>query len=163
MSTFPILLVEDDENDVFFFERAAEKANFNCPLHIVRDGDEAVAYLQGDGAFANREQFPLPCLIVLDLNLPHKHGLEVLQWIRASAPDPTVPVVILTSSTSDVDLREAYRFGANSYLNKPSLPQGLDEMLRTFKAYWFGMNRVPPASAPPTLRSNIELARASAG
>jgi len=160
MNIFSVLLVEDDENDVFFFKRAAEKANLHCPLHIVRDGDEAVAYLQGDGVFANREQFPLPCLIVLDLNLPQKHGLDVLQWIRASAPDPAVPVVILTSSTSDDDLREAYRFGANSYLNKPSLPDGLDEMLRTFKAYWFGLNRVPPPCAPAAPHSKEMLARA---
>ena len=143
MNKSPVLLVEDDENDIFFFQRAAEKANWEQPLRIVRDGDEAIAYLHGDGTFADREQSPLPCLIVLDLNLPQKHGLEVLQWIRASAPDPAVPVVVLTSSTSDLN--------ANSYLNKPSHPDAMVEILRTFKAYWFGLNRVPPPCANEAL------------
>ena len=144
MSESPILLVEDDENDVFFFQRAMKHANFDHPLRVLRDGHDAIAYFSGTDQFSDRAQWPLPCFVILDLNLPRKHGLEVLQWIRASAPDLTVPVVVLTSSTSDLDIREAYRFGANSYLNKPSHPEHLLEMVRVLKMYWFDYNRLPP-------------------
>ena len=139
MKDSPILLVEDDENDIFFFERAFEQAAIGRPLHVVRDGGEAIRYFSGDWT-----RFPLPWLIILDLNLPRKHGLEVLAWIRASAPDPVVPVIVLTSSMSDVEIREAYRLGANSFLNKPSQPQQLVEVLRVLKLYWCDFNRVPP-------------------
>jgi CheY-like chemotaxis protein len=144
MNEFPILLVEDDENDVFFFERAMKQAQFDHPMRVVRDGIEAIAYLSGESTQSNRTESPLPCLIILDLNLPRKHGLEVLQWIRARAPDPAVPVVVLTSSASDLDMREAYRFGANSYLIKPSHPEDLPEVVRVIKLYWFDFNRMPP-------------------
>ena len=162
MNDFPILLVEDDENDVFFFERAMKQTQLDHPLCVVRDGREAIAYLSGTGAFKDRAQSPLPCLVMLDLNLPHKHGLEVLQWIRASAPDPIVPVVVLTSSTSDLEMREAYRFGANSCLSKPSRPEELIELVRVLKVYWFDYNRVPPASGAELLE-RVWTFRASSG
>jgi DNA-binding response OmpR family regulator len=143
MSGYPILLVEDDANDVFFFKRAMKLAEISYPLRVVRDGREAIAYFSGGTGFEDRATHPLPCLVILDLNLPHKNGLEVLQWIRSSAPDPVVPVVVLTSSTAELDMREAYRFGANSYLVKPSQPENLIEVLRALKLYWFDFNRVP--------------------
>lgn len=155
MNELPILLVEDDVNDVFFFRRAMKEADFTHPLRVARDGAEALDYLTGKGAFADRAQFPLPCLIVLDLNLPRQHGLEVLRWIRERDPDNTVPVVVLTSSTSERDMIEAYRDGANSYLNKPSSPTELVAVVSALKGYWFGLNRVPamrgldPAPSPP--------------
>ncbi len=144
MSDPTILLVEDDKNDVFFFQRAVEKAGIPCSLRIARDGAEAIEYLSGAGAFADRVQFPLPCMVLLDLNLPRQHGLEVLQWIRAHAPDPAVPVIVLTSSTSERDIREAYRLGANSYLNKPSGAEDLMVLARALDAYWFRHNRFTP-------------------
>lgn len=146
MSEHPILLVEDDKNDVFFFQRAMEEAAFACPLRVARDGGEAIDYLSGTGAFADRVQFPLPCLVLLDLNLPRRHGLEVLQWIRGNAPDPAVPVIVLTSSTSDRDVREAYRLGANSYLSKPSGAGNLVALVRALDAYWFHHHRFTPAA-----------------
>ena len=145
MKDGPILLVEDDPNDTFFFERAMKQAHVHHPLRVVRDGLEAIAYFAGTGSFADRGHNPLPSLVVLDLNLPHKHGLEVLQWIRNSAPDPLVPVVVLTSSVSDLDTREAYRSGANSYLVKPSQPTELTEMVRLLDLYWIRHNRVAPS------------------
>lgn len=144
MSDHTILLVEDDKNDVFFFQRAAEKAGLTCFLRIARDGSEAIEYLSGAGTFADRVQFPLPSMVLLDLNLPRQHGLEVLQWIRGQAPDPTVPVIVLTSSTSERDVREAYRLGANSYLNKPSGAEDLVALVRALNAYWFRHNRFTP-------------------
>ena len=121
-----------------------QQAGLECPLRVARNGSEAIAVFSGEGANKSAVKEQLPCLVVLDLNLPNKTGLEVLEWIRASAPDPTVPVVVLTSSTSDQDMREAYRLGANSYLNKPSQPDELIELLRVFKLYWFQYNQVPP-------------------
>jgi len=104
MTMFPILLVEDDENDAFFFMRAARKAELSNPVHLVSDGREALAYIAGDGKFSDRASYPLPGLIVLDLNLPKKNGLEVLRWIRQHSSMPAMPVILLTSSTSELDL-----------------------------------------------------------
>jgi DNA-binding response OmpR family regulator len=139
MSLRPILLVEDDENDIFFFERAAKRAPLTNPVQVARDGREAILHLSS-------ENNAYPCLVVLDLNLPHKNGLEVLQWIRSAASNPAVPVIVLTSSTAELDMLEAYRFGANSYLTKPSQPEELVELLRALKRYWLDLNRVPLAS-----------------
>ena len=80
---FPILLVEDDENDVFFFKRAVERSGITHPLLVVRDGQDAVHYLGGTGDYSDRTTYPAPRLVVLDLNLPVKHGLQVLKWMRS--------------------------------------------------------------------------------
>src|SRR6476660_732111 len=122
MLELPILLVEDDPNDVFFFERAAKKAGIGVPVHTVRDGQEAVNYLTGEGVYADREVHPFPVLMVLDLNLPQRHGLEVLRWLRNCKTCRTLLVIVLTSSRSELDIHEAYELGANSYLVKPSDP-----------------------------------------
>jgi DNA-binding response OmpR family regulator len=160
-SDLPILLVEDDENDVFFFERALKHAEFLNSLRTVRDGREAIAYLSGTGLFSDRDRSPLPCLVVLDLNLPHKHGLEVLQWIRAAAPDPHVPVIVLTSSTSDLDIHAAYKLGANSYLTKPSRPDELVQLVRAFKLYWFDFNRVASTRINPSPVASAQVSVAA--
>jgi DNA-binding response OmpR family regulator len=143
MSEHTILLVEDDRNDAFFFQHAMESAGLSHCLRIVRDGREAMDYLSGAGAFADRVQFPMPCIVLLDLNLGCLHGLEVLKWIRGHAPDPFVPVIVLSSSTSDRDMREAYRLGANSCLNKPSGAEDLLALVRALDVYWFRHNRLP--------------------
>ena len=149
MNQRPILLVEDDENDILFFKRAVKHAAVTHPLHAVRDGREAIAYLSGGAGFEDRSQFPFPCLVVLDLNLPHQNGMEVLQWIRGVGFHPEVPVVMLTSSEAEQDMRDAYRFGANSYLIKPSQPEDLVEVVRALKRYWFDFNRVPTPRGQP--------------
>src|SRR2546421_2007732 len=95
-----ILQVEDDPNDVFFFQRAMKKAGVPNPTHVVSDGQQAIDYLQGAGKFADREQFPLPSLVLLDLKLPYVMGLEVLRWIRQQPGTPMV-VVMLTASSED--------------------------------------------------------------
>jgi DNA-binding response OmpR family regulator len=140
----PLLLVEDDDNDAFFFQRAMNKADFQLPLRVAKNAKEAVDYLSGFGIYADRAEFPLPHLVVLDLNLPGQTGLEILRWIREKAQDPLVPVIILSASTSERDLVEAYRSGANSFLSKPSQSDGLVGLVRALKEYWFGYNRFPP-------------------
>ena len=100
---FCILQVEDDENDVFFLQHAFQAAGIPNPLQVTRDGQEAIDYLSGVGKFANREKFPLPDLMLLDLKLPHVMGLEVLKWIRQQS-GMTLAVVVLTASGEAADV-----------------------------------------------------------
>src|SRR5579859_2734656 len=93
-----ILVAEDDDNDVFFLERAFKMAQIAHPRQRVKDGEEAIAYLRGDGKFADRERHPLPCLMLLDLKMPRKNGFEVLAWARQQPNIRRLPVAILTSS-----------------------------------------------------------------
>ncbi len=143
MREFLTLLIEDDENDIFFLEHAMKKAGWPGAVKVLRDGAEGIAYLTGAGAFANRAQHPLPSLVMLDLNLPVKTGLEVLQLFRNTEPDKAVPIIVFTSSTSDIDMREAYRSGANCYINKPSHPDALLEVVQVLKAHWIRYNQTP--------------------
>ena len=143
MSTQSILLVEDDENDVFFFRRAMSKASMIYPLQVARDGREAINYLQGVGKFAVRTEFPLPGLVLLDLKLPFVMGLDVLEWIRQQSGWAPI-VIILSSSQEQVDIAEAYRLGANAYLVKPSQPSELVEMVRGVGDFWLKQNTPPP-------------------
>ncbi len=118
--TRPILLVEDREDDVFLVRRAFEKAYLLNPLQVVRNGEEAVAYLKGEGTYANRAGYPLPSLILLDLKLPGMDGFDVLRWIRREPNFGSLPVIVLTSSEQIRDVNRAYQLGANSFLVKPT-------------------------------------------
>ena len=144
MSTQPILLVEDDENDVFLFQRAMSKAGMIHPLQVARDGQEAINYLQGAGKFACRAEFPLPCLVLLDLRLPFVMGLEVLRWIRQQLRAAPI-VIILSSSREEADIAEAYSLGANAYLVKPAQTSELIEMVRVVSDFWLKQNTPPPS------------------
>jgi len=128
-----ILLVEDDENDVFFFKRAMKLAGWTDPLQVVPDGQKALDYLQGTGQFSQRDEFPLPVLVLLDLKLPYLNGLEVLKWIREDSNHKQLAVVMFTSSKEEVDIERACHFGANAYVVKPA---GADELLELVKAIW---------------------------
>ena len=138
-----VLIVEDNPTDVMLIQRAFLKANIGNPLQIVRDGDAAVQYLAGEGAFADRAEYPLPAVMLLDLKLPRRSGLEVLQWVRARTPLRRLPVVVLTSSNQSQEVNRAYDLGANSYLVKPVEFDDLKEMLGTVNVYWLGLNRKP--------------------
>ncbi|MFC5462792.1 response regulator [Massilia niabensis] len=148
-----LLLVEDNPDDVLLVRRALRKAALAVSMQEVRDGDEAVAYLEGSGGFADRARHPLPALILLDLKLPRRSGLEVLRWIRSRPALATTPVVVLTSSGEDEDIQNAYALGANSYLQKPVAFNGLVELLGVLGLYWFKNNlTAPPAHAPAAAR-----------
>src|SRR5438477_12877403 len=114
-----ILLAEDREDDVLLIRRAFNKANLLNPLHLVHDGDEAIAYLKGEGQFANRAEYPLPSLLLLDLKMPRRDGFEVLQWVREQSSLKALRVIVLTSSEHIQDVNRAYDLGANSFLVKP--------------------------------------------
>lgn len=141
-----VLLVEDDENDVFFFQRAFLKTGFTNPLHVVRDGLDAINYLSGEGGFSDRVQNPMPILLVLDLNTPRRHGIDVLRWLRGQPALRWLPVVVFTSSSSDTDLEATYDLGVNSYLLKPAEPARLLEAVKLLAGYWLGLNRAPEVS-----------------
>jgi len=138
-----ILLVEDEENDVFFFQRAMKKAAVVNPLQVASDGQAAIDYLKGTGKFADRAKFPLPGLILLDLKLPYVMGLDVLKWIRQQ-PGFAMTVVILTSSRDQGDIATAYRLGANAYLVKPPELNGLEDMVRAVSNFWLIHNTPSP-------------------
>ena len=141
MSLKPILYAEDDENDAFFLDRAFKTAGILHPLVVVTDGQEAIDYCAGRGAYADRAAHPLPCLTLLDLNMPRKSGIEVLRWIRQEPAFFTVPVIILTSSLQDSDIDLAYRHGANAYLVKPSQPEDLLVLSKSIQDFWLAQNR----------------------
>jgi DNA-binding response OmpR family regulator len=138
-----ILLVEDEPNDVILFQHAMLKAEYLLPVQVATDGQMAIDYLKGTDGFANRENFPLPSLLLLDLKLPHVPGLEVLKWIRQDAGLCT-PLVILSSSENEHDIAAAYELGANAYLVKPSDTRKLYEMAKIIKDFWLTQNRPHP-------------------
>jgi two-component system response regulator len=143
MTTKTILLVEDDDNDVFFFKIAMTKAGAGFPLQVATDGQQAIDYLAGAGKYGNREAFPLPGLILLDLKLPLVMGLDVLKWLRQQ-PGLAPIVVILSSSQEESDVAAAYQLGANAYLVKPAEPSKLVDLVRSLSSFWLVQNTPPP-------------------
>jgi two-component system response regulator len=137
----PVLYAEDEENDAFFLGRAFKAAGIAHPLVVVPDGREAIDYCLGRGAYAGRPDHVLPCLVLLDLNLPGKSGIEVLEAIRKESAIPLVPVVVLTSSLQDSDIHLAYSRGANAYLGKPSQPDELFGIVQSLNEFWLKRNR----------------------
>src|SRR5580765_974579 len=140
-----ILQVEDDPNDVFFFQRSMKKAGVPNPTQVAEDGQQAIDYLKGAGKFADRDQFPLPGLILLDLKLPYVMGLDVLRWIREQ-PNTAPVVIILTASAEEEDIATAYRLGANAFLTKPSEAGKLQEIVKAIKDFWLTHNTLPRQS-----------------
>ena len=140
---YPILLVEDTRDDVLLIRRAFRKAGLNVSVHCVGDGEAAIHYLSGEGAYSDREQHPLPVLVLLDLKLPRRSGFEVLAWIRQQPLLKRLSVVMLTSSDQAPDVNRAYDLGASSYLVKPVEFDALLEMVRALDLYWLLWNQRP--------------------
>ena len=140
-----ILLVEDREDDVVIIRRAFSKGNILNPLFVVRDGEQAIAYLTGEGRFANREEYPLPDLILLDLKMPKKDGFDVLRWLRKQPGLNALRVVVLTSSEELRDVNLAYQLGANSFLVKPVDFENFVKVGQALKGYWLWLNQSPEA------------------
>ena len=138
-----VLLVEDDPNDVLLIQRAFRRANLAHVIQTVEDGEEAVAYLSGKPPYADRDRYTLPTLMLLDLKLPRKSGLEVLHWVRQQDGLKRLPVVVLTSSRETADVNRAYDLGANSYLVKPVAFESLLEMVKALNLYWMILSERP--------------------
>jgi CheY-like chemotaxis protein len=139
----PILVVEDNSADVILIRRAFEKIRLVNPVQVVTHGDAAVDYLSGQGMYADRRRFPLPVLILLDLILPRRSGIEVLQWLRAQQNLQHIPVAVLTLSQQDQDVNAAYDIGVHSYLVKPVHLDGLLQLLKTTNLYWALLDQPP--------------------
>ena len=132
----PILLAEDQPDDIFFMRSALEKAGIPNPLHVVRDGQEAIDYLEGEGQFANRDVYPLPRLLLLDLKMPRLDGFDVLDWLASCPELNDLAVVILSSSAMEPDRSRARRMGADDYLTKPSAIDELVKLVQDLHVRW---------------------------
>lgn len=137
------MLVEDDANDSLLVRRAFEKAGVQNPIQVVSNGDTALSYLEGIGEYQNRVKFPLPIFILLDLKLPGMPGLQLLKWIRTRKELRLIPVVVLTSSSDESDVRSTYEAGANSYLVKPGDPNEVFRVIQVVQNYWLEHNVSP--------------------
>jgi CheY-like chemotaxis protein len=135
-----ILYAEDDENDVFLIQRAFKQAEIINPLVIVSDGNAAIEYLISKENNAQREEHPLPCLVLLDLKMPGTSGLEVLRWKQKQPLLSTLPTLMFTSSSQERDIREAYSLGANGYLLKPSTPGEMLSLVKSIEDFWLNRN-----------------------
>ena len=145
--TETILVAEDDSNDAFFLQRAFKKAGIATSLRFVRDGQEAIDYLSGEGLYADRAAHPKPDLLLLDLKMPRMNGFQVLEWVRHQPGLKRLPVIIFTSSYEDKDINHAYDLGANSYLIKPHSSEDLTGVAKKVKQYWVDTNQIPDAFA----------------
>jgi len=148
-----ILIVEDDDDDVMLIRRAFKQSKIMNNLRFIADGQTAIDYLAGHGEHADRKAFPLPILILLDLKLPRKSGLEVLAWMKEQSLLKRIPVVILTSSKENKDVNRAYDFGVNSYLLKPVDFSQLSEIVKHVHLYWILTNTNPDISEPASRQS----------
>ena len=131
-----VLLMEDDANDAFLMQRAFRKANFQHPLRVVSDGDDAVDYIAGRGRYADRAAHPVPILLLLDLKLRRRSGMEVLTWLRAQPGLRRLPVVVLTATGDPADVNRAYDLGANSFLVKPLGLDALSRLVTALGDWW---------------------------
>jgi CheY-like chemotaxis protein len=129
------MLVEDNEGDIRFTQEIFKDAKINGPLMIVRNGENAIAYIKGDGKYADRNQFPIPRLILLDINLGALSGLEVLEWIRQQSKFDDINIIVLTTSGNVPEIKKAYQLGANSFLTKPLTERALLDYIGSMKSF----------------------------
>src|SRR5882724_733704 len=142
-----VLLVDDSTNDALLMRTVFERAGFVRPLRSVRSGDEAIAYLNGDGRYQDRQLHPLPTTVLMDLNMPGRNGFEVLEWIRHQPQLQRMRVYILTASSRPEDIQHAYDLGANSYLVKPANLDGLMHLVKCLIS-WLKLSHFAPVTEP---------------
>jgi CheY-like chemotaxis protein len=141
-----ILVIDDDANDRFLIERALHRIDPACTVQMAKSGSEAVAYLRGAHQYADRRKFQFPGYIITDLKMPDGDGLEVLSFLKQNPSLSVIPVVVLSSSSDEDDIRQAYALGASGYLVKP---QATQELVRRLKLLYdfFGECEVPQVTA----------------
>ena len=134
----PILLADDSEDDEILFRRVLRLTGLANPVILVRDGDEAIAYLAGEGRYADREKHPIPKVLMLDLKMPNKSGFDVLEWLKGRPELENLLVVVLTSSERDEDIQRSYTMGADTVLTKPCRVEDVKNLMSGFSEYWSG-------------------------
>ncbi|MDB6018582.1 MAG: response regulator receiver protein [Pedosphaera sp.] len=141
MQNHTILVAEDNDDDTFFLRRALEKSGVQADLQIVADGEQAIAYLHAEGEYSNRQKFPFPCLVLLDIKMPKMNGFEVLDAIRRDHNLRRLVVVFLTSSDQVRDINLAADLAVNSYLVKAPDLDFLSQLLRRLEEYWLSLHK----------------------
>jgi len=139
-----ILMVEDNEEDAIMVREALRNAGVKNSIHTVTDGDLAIAYLKGEGAFADRDKFPVPSILLLDLKMPRVSGFQVMEWLRAQERFRKLLIVVLSGYNELREVQQAYRLGAHSFLIKPCTAQDIENLMRWFAEHWeVGTESVP--------------------
>ncbi len=144
-----ILIAEDRPDDVLLIKRAFAEAKVHNPIFVVPDGEKALAYLDGIGAYSDRTAYPLPDLILLDLKMPKMDGFEVLRAMRNRPDLRRIRVIVLTSSEDIFDINKAYELGASSFLVKPVEFQNFAALMRTLSYFWLQRNALPGLASVP--------------
>jgi CheY-like chemotaxis protein len=142
-----VLVAEDDPSDVFLLKRAFTSANIRANLHFVRDGQEAIDYLEKESSHESTSPSNMPDLILLDLKMPRLNGFDVLSWLRNKPGLKRMLVAVLTSSDQTNDINRAYDLGANSYLLKPQDSKDLPGLAKQVEKYWLELNQSPASFA----------------
>lgn len=141
-----ILIAEDREDDIVLIRRALEKAGVKNPTHVVRNGEETIAYLKGEASASSEDGCRLPALLLLDLNMPRVDGFDVLRWIRLQPEFKALRVIVFTSSDDIHEANLAYELGANSFMVKPTDFNHSVEICKFLKEYWLRKARDPEHS-----------------
>ena len=131
-----ILLADDSPDDVFLIRSAFKKNGLRDSIYVVSNGEQVLQYLKGEGVYADRKQYPVPHLLLLDLNMPRLNGFEVLSWIRARQEWMCLPVIVLTTSFYGPEIKRAYDLGANSFITKPPEFSQLVASLKEVGEHW---------------------------
>ncbi|MCF6241076.1 MAG: response regulator [Bacteroidales bacterium] len=139
-----VLLVEDNPADQQLTIRAFKKGRVNINLQIANDGVEAMEYLTGEGKYADRKSYPLPDLILLDINMPRMDGKQVLREIKTDHHLKIIPVIMLTTSDQEKDITDSYNLGVNAYISKPVRINDFMDVVQKLEDFWFSLNKVPP-------------------
>ena len=146
--TNTILIIDDNDDDIFALRRALKKAGVANPQQVVKNGQQAMEYLSGAGKFADREAFPLPVLAFIDLKMPFMDGFELLTWIRTQPALASIVLVVLTGSDEVRDHQRAYSLGARSYLVKPPSSVDLQNLIHSLESLWLRQGGNPLVSVP---------------
>ena len=141
-----VLLVEDDDNDRIFVERAFRKAGVPVEFRAVACGEDAVSYLSARAPYDDRADYPPPSLVLMDLKLTGMSGFEIMEWARKRAESKALPIAVLTSSREGADVARAYEAGATTYFVKPTDAEDLRFLVKAVVDYWFVFAKLPPAS-----------------
>lgn len=144
--TIDILIAEDDEEDRMLIRDALAESRLKNNIQFVEDGEQLLDYLKNEGNYTDKEKFPKPGLILLDLNMPRKDGREALTEIKADSLLRTIPVIVLTTSKAEENILRTYNLGVSSFITKPVNFNSLVNIMQTLKKYWFEIVELPPSS-----------------
>jgi CheY-like chemotaxis protein len=136
----PILLVDDDTNDIMIAKRAFEKSQIHNKIYVTHNGEEAIQFLRKEGKY---KDMPTTGLVILDLNMPKVDGFEVLETIKGDEKLKSTPIIVLTSSSRPEDIERAYKLGCNSFIVKPVNFEDFIEAVMEIKRYWLSLSKIP--------------------